>query len=147
MAEEKSKRGGARKGAGRKPKKHAATPQPQNTPTAEPRDTRWKPGQSGNPGGRPAVIKEIRDLARAHTMTAFNTLLAVCENSEAPPAARVSAAAHILDRGFGKPQQSIVSTIRDARRLTDDELYAFLSEQADSSDGTVAPEGDQGLPH
>ncbi|WP_447986972.1 DUF5681 domain-containing protein [Nitrospira sp. Nam74] len=28
--------------------------------------TSWKPGQSGNPGGRPKVLIEVRDLARNH---------------------------------------------------------------------------------
>lgn len=129
-----SRRGGKRKNAGRKPRAALTESSPKT-------DHLWKPGQSGNPGGRPAVIREVRDLARAHTVTAFNTLLSVCENCKAPPAARVAAAAHILDRGFGKPQQSIVSTIRDARRYTDDELYAFLIESEGGGGITAEAEG------
>jgi hypothetical protein len=30
----------------------------------------FKPGQSGNAGGRPKVVAEIRDLARQHTAEA-----------------------------------------------------------------------------
>lgn len=106
----------------------------------------WKPGQSGNPGGRPKVVAEVRDLARAHTEDALATLASIMKNEGAPPAARVSAAAHILDRGYGKPQQSIVSTIRDVRQLTDDELLAYLVE-TDGGDGVVEETSASGLPH
>jgi hypothetical protein len=50
---------------------------------------------------------EIRSLARAHTATAINTLVGIMNQDEAPPAARVSAASAILDRGWGKPTQPI----------------------------------------
>lgn len=106
----------------------------------------WKPGQSGNPGGRPKVVAEVRELARAHTEDALSTLASIMKNEDAPPAARVSAAAHILDRGYGKPQQSIVSTIRDVRQLTDDELLAYLVE-TDGGEGIVEEAGSSGLPH
>ena len=35
----------------------------------------FKKGQSGNPGGRPKEIAEVKALARAHTITAINTLV------------------------------------------------------------------------
>lgn len=50
---------------------------------------------------------EIRSLARSHTETAINTLVGIMRQEEAPPAARVSAAQAILDRGWGKPTQPI----------------------------------------
>lgn len=106
----------------------------------------WKPGQSGNPGGRPKVVAEVRELARAHTEDALATLASIMKNEDAPPAARVSAAAHILDRGYGKPQQSIVSTIRDVRQLSDDELLAYLVE-TDGGDGAIEEASASGLPH
>jgi len=106
----------------------------------------WKPGQSGNPGGRPKVLAEVRDLARLHTEDALSTLANIMKNEDAPPAARVSAAAHILDRGYGKPQQSIVSTIRDVRQLSDDELLAYLVE-TDSGDGAIEEKSPSSLPN
>jgi K+ transporter len=39
---------------------------------------RWKKGQSGNPGGRPKAVVEIRGLARLHTSTAVKVLVEVC---------------------------------------------------------------------
>ena len=68
---------------------------------------RFQKGQSGNPGGRPAVIAEVRDLAREHTAAAIDTLAIIMNNTDAPPAARVAAANSILDRGYGKPVQDI----------------------------------------
>lgn len=99
----------------------------------------WKPGQSGNPGGRPAVIREVRDIARGHTATAMDTLVAIMTNSEAPPAARVAAAAHVLDRGYGKPVQNVNTTVRTIKQMTDDELIAYLSgaDEANGGEGTA----------
>ena len=67
----------------------------------------FKKGQSGNPGGRPKVIAEVKELARAHTGEAIDTLVSIMANAKAAPAARVSAANALLDRGYGKPPQHI----------------------------------------
>jgi hypothetical protein len=50
---------------------------------------------------------EIRSLARSHTRSALNVLVGVMQNKDATPAARVSAANAILDRGWGKAPQAI----------------------------------------
>jgi len=55
----------------------------------------------------PKAITEIRSLARSHTRTALNVLVAVMRNTKATPPARVAAANAILDRGWGKPTQSL----------------------------------------
>lgn len=67
----------------------------------------WAKGQSGNPGGRPKENEELKALAREHTEAAVNTLVSIMEDTEAPHAARVTAATSILDRGHGKPKQQI----------------------------------------
>jgi Family of unknown function (DUF5681) len=69
----------------------------------------FKKGQSGNPGGRPKVVAEVRELAREHTAEAVQTLVSIKTNTKAAPAARVSAANALLDRGYGKPPQHITS--------------------------------------
>jgi hypothetical protein len=66
----------------------------------------WKPGQSGNPGGRPPVVKDIRELARKHTREAVEALVGVVRNKKAPPAAIVAAANSLLDRGYGRAASS-----------------------------------------
>jgi Family of unknown function (DUF5681) len=67
----------------------------------------FKKGQSGNPGGRPKVVAEVKELARAHTGEAIETLVSIMTNPKCAPAARVSAANALLDRGYGKPPQHI----------------------------------------
>ena len=69
--------------------------------------TTFKPGVSGNPGGRPKVLSEVRDLAREHTVTAIDTLVSIMCNENAAAAARITAAQAILDRSYGKPSQSM----------------------------------------
>ncbi|WP_420965179.1 hypothetical protein [Bradyrhizobium sp. B120] len=52
-------------------------------------------------------ITQIRSLARSHTRSALNALVGVMRSTSATPAARVSAANAILDRGWGKAPQAI----------------------------------------
>lgn len=78
----------------------------------------WGPGQSGNPSGKPKktitverdgqkVEMSIAELAREHSFEAVKTLVRVCKNQRAPAAAQVSAATALLDRGWGKPIQTV----------------------------------------
>ena len=64
----------------------------------------WKPGQSGNPGGRPKEVAEVRELARRHTKKAIATLAEIMLDENAPHNARVAATNSLLDRGHGKPE-------------------------------------------
>ena len=63
-------------------------------------------GQSGNPGGRSAGLTHLRELAREKTELALSVLSEVAERGESE-SARVAAAVHLLDRGWGKPAQAI----------------------------------------
>ena len=66
----------------------------------------FKPGQSGNPGGLPKNVTEIRAIARQYTETAIKTLVKVARHGKSE-SARVAAAEAILDRGYGRPTQPI----------------------------------------
>ena len=53
------------------------------------------------------TLVEIRSLARSHTRTAIRVLVGIIRSEDATPAARVSAANAILDRGWGKATQPL----------------------------------------
>jgi hypothetical protein len=42
----------------------------------------FQKGQSGNPGGRPKVVAEVRELAREHTSKAVETLVSIMTNQK-----------------------------------------------------------------
>src|SRR4051812_34782811 len=67
--------------------------------------TRFKPGQSGNPSGRPKVDVHITELARAHSVDAIKTLATICKDPNETGPCRVAAAVALLDRGWGRPLQ------------------------------------------
>lgn len=80
----------------------------ENSKKAKPRGKSFAKGRSGNPGGRPKLpedIKHVRDLARDYTLDAVETLADVMHTGG--PAARVAAANAIIDRGWGKPEQTV----------------------------------------
>lgn len=82
--------------------------------------SRWKPGQSGNPGGSAKtlikqvrekfgddvakIVEVLRDLALGKTVGGY-------ENAKASD--RVKAGAEVLDRVLGKAPQSIDATVTD----------------------------------
>jgi uncharacterized protein (UPF0147 family) len=71
---------------------------------------RFQPGQSGNPGGRHKGLAEVMALARTYTKAAIETLATIMQDEAAPKHARVAAASALLDRGYGKPPQSLEHT-------------------------------------
>lgn len=60
----------------------------------------FKKGQSGNPGGRPKNLKEVKEAAREHTLLAIERLVYWAKSEE--PKASVTAANALLDRAWGK---------------------------------------------
>lgn len=77
----------------------------------QPRGKPFKPGQSGNPGGRPPLppeIKHVREMARAYTEQAIAALVEVLASDSA--SARVAAANALIDRGWGKSEQPITGS-------------------------------------
>jgi len=84
------------------------------------RVTSWKKGESGNITGRPKrpdaieakkIVADVKAAAREHTQDALDTLKAVMSDAKAPPAARVSAATVMLDRGWGRAKETVDANV------------------------------------
>jgi hypothetical protein len=73
----------------------------------------WKPGQSGNPGGRPKVSEQIQDLARDHGAQAIVQLVVLMHSKNESVAVRAAEA--LLDRGYGRPMQGMELSEQEAR--------------------------------
>lgn len=72
--------------------------------------TSFKPGVSGNPGGRPKILGEIKELARNYGPDAIAKLAQLSGLVRGHPgaeneSARIAALRELLDRGYGKPIQ------------------------------------------
>lgn len=69
----------------------------------------WRPGQSGNPGGRAKdpVRQRIKQLAGEHSEEALAIIWAIAHDESVPPAVRLNASNMILDRAVGKPVAGI----------------------------------------
>ena len=91
----------------------------------------FQKGQSGNPGGRPKILADVRELARAHTASAMDALVQIVEDENAPPAARVTAANSLLDRGYGKPEAKIDANISRHAVIRGPEPCASVEEWQD----------------
>jgi hypothetical protein len=82
---------------------------------------------------------EIRSLARSHTEAAINTLVGIMNQPGAPEAARVSAANSILDRGWGKPTQTIAGDQENPIRVAISRIeLVALKPNDNGSDSTPA---------
>jgi hypothetical protein len=73
---------------------------------------KWVKGQSGNPSGRPKM-GELRDLCRAYTEEAVKKLGELINHNS--PRIAMLAIRELLDRGYGKPLQSVDVALDDAR--------------------------------
>ena len=77
---------------------------------------RWEAGKSGNPTGRPRADPDVRKDCRLYTRSALRRLAALAGLSQdedklikptGTPSVQLAATIAILDRGHGRPEQSI----------------------------------------
>ena len=68
---------------------------------------KFKPGQSGNPGGRPKVVHQVRALAQEHSPEAVEILVKIMHDAKEAVHARIAASKLILEYAIGRPMQSI----------------------------------------
>lgn len=89
--------------------------------------------------GKARALLEIRSLARSHTRTAIRVLVGIMRSKDATPAARVSAANAVLDRGWGKVTQPLESSGDSALEVIHRiERVIVNPEERDASARTVA---------
>jgi hypothetical protein len=95
-----------------------------------------KGGPSPNPKGRPKQprsVKEVRELARQHTVQMVEVLARVANNPKSPPAARQAAASSLLDRAWGKPsgdfeggEALVIKVVKFAQEQLDDDNMKLI---------------------
>src|SRR5215475_14241887 len=101
----------------------------------------WKPGQSGNPSGRPRSKKQSRtitELAREYAPSALRTLKKLMDDPKSSSTARAIACDRILDRAYGKPPAAIGVIVggqaRKPEEYSDAELAAIIARGAEQCD-------------
>ena len=80
----------------------------------------FKKGQSGNPGGRPKEVAEVRRLAQDHGSAAIERLVELMGSENERTA--VAACEAILNRGYGRPAQSLTVAGDDDSPLFPDQV-------------------------
>lgn len=75
--------------------------------------SKFQPGQSGHPGGRPKS-KELRDLCRTYTADAVKELGRLAAKAKGEMT-RVIAIRELLDRSYGRPMQALEVAVEDNR--------------------------------
>ena len=68
----------------------------------------FEKGKSGNPGGRPKEVAEVRELAKKHGSAAIERLVELMASDNERTA--VAACEAVLNRGYGRPAQSMTLT-------------------------------------
>jgi len=74
-------------------------------PPSGDRHWQFRPGQSGNPGGRPRTVHEVRELAQQHAPHAIARLAELMDSPD--PRVAVAASSAMLDRAVGRPSQEL----------------------------------------
>ncbi len=95
--------------------------------------SRWKKGESGNPGGKRRDHSAVKELARKNSRTALLVLISIMKDRGQKAVSRIAAANAVLDRGYGKVAQEVqvkgtgdkgqIEIQHMTKALSTDELY------------------------
>lgn len=83
--------------------------------------TPFKPGQSGNPGGRP---KGLAAKAREYTDRALEVIAEALQDPD--PKVKLAAAKEVFDRGYGKAVSMTADVSKRLDDLDDDSLDSAI---------------------
>jgi hypothetical protein len=78
---------------------------------------------------RKKIPSDLRSLARGHTALCIKVLAGIVSQEALPPAARVSAASALLDRGWGKAEQSHTGSFDGDIKVTIRQIIETVSHQ------------------
>ena len=78
------------------------------TATIRGRGRPFRKGQSGNPGGRPKVAPEVRELAKEHGPRAFARVIELMDSKDESLA--LAACKEVLNRAYGKSPQPLADS-------------------------------------
>lgn len=103
----------------------------------------FRPGQTGNPGGRPKAATDVVKLARDGSEKAIKRLVKLIDSEEDRVA--LAAAVAVLDRAVGKPAQTVAHATKDAKdipELTTAELIDLVRSRPGSPRVAAPTTGD-----
>lgn len=91
-----------------------------------PLETRFRPGVSGNPSGRPKKNRDLEKTAEFYVDEAVKVLAEALKDDDAK--VRIAAANALLDRARGKPKQAVEveRTPHSLDEITTDALIAAV---------------------
>jgi hypothetical protein len=74
----------------------------------------FKKGASGNPGGRPKVPEEFKEIAKKNSIPALHKVIEILQSPDSENKDKLRAAEIIMDRAWGKAKQELeVGNIED----------------------------------
>lgn len=93
------------------------------------------PKTGGRKKGTPnKVTADVKSVAQEYGQEAIKSLVEIMRGTDYPPAARVAASKEILDRAYGKAQQSVDHSSTDGSMAPAGLGYMYGGSEDDSTD-------------
>jgi hypothetical protein len=104
-----------------------------------------RPGAGRKPGKVGKAKRELSAMAKDHAEAALRTLVEIASNKEEQASARVSAANALLDRGYGRPAQSVALSNPDGSLAPQPSTIIIEAATDDDSDDQTAAKAGEAL--